>query len=363
MPKKILFLHKCFVKSGGIERVHQNLANALLQQHAVTSFFVLNGFGESEEGFNALCLSQNAGRAPKNSGVLGKSSAVCLWIKNHEVDAIIAATEQANLIAFLCKLKYPKLNIVYTRHCAFDVSDQKLPPWIIKLLYSLYAINGNIVGVSRSLQEQIQNTLFYKKSSVYFVPNAVVDESIYIKSNENSEDWQFVNYFVAVGRLVEQKGVDLLIHAYARAFESDPTLPILAIVGEGEDKDALLSLIEKLGLVNKVFLSGFTSNPYYPIKNAVALILSSRHEGMPTVLVESMALDTPVIAFDCPTGPSELVISGQNGVLVPHLDVAALADAILSYKKLPTENIRQYAVDFDFPNVARAYLKLCEGSN
>ncbi|MDP5030049.1 glycosyltransferase [Paraglaciecola sp.] len=362
MSNKVLFLHKCFVKGGGVERVHQNLSAALQQQNINTCFFVLHGYGESEAGYNSLQNTQQAQRPNVNAGLVKKLKAVFDCIKANEIGAIIAATEQANMVAFLCKLRFPRLNIVYTRHCAFDVSDQKLPPWAIKLLYSLYAMNGQIVGVSKALQQQIKDTLLFNKKAVHFVPNAVVDDSIYLKAETNSDNWQHTDYLVAVGRLVEQKGFDLLLNAYAQALRLDSQLPKLMVIGEGEDKSQLVAQAAQLGLTEHVFFTGFTTNPYYAIKRAKAFILSSRHEGMPTVLVESMALNTPVIAFDCPTGPSELIVKGKNGVLVPHLDVAALALAISQYQNLPQEDISHYVQDFCYPKVANAYLTLCEGN-
>ena len=359
----ILFLHKCFVLGGGIERVHQNLAHAIARQNVAPYFFVLNAEGDSESGYASLQSTFRTGRAPVNASFSGKVNAVFAWIKDNEIDFIIAATEQANTVAFLCKLRLPKLQIIYTRHCAFDVSDQKLPAWAIKLLYSFYALNGKIVCVSKALQTQLQNAILHNKARVHFVPNAVVDESLYEKAEQNSDNWQCVDYFIAVGRLVEQKGFDLLISAYAQALAQDPQLPDLAIVGEGEDKHQLSQLINQLGVQDKVILTGFTHNPYYPIKHAKALILSSRHEGMPTVLIEAIALDTPVIAFDCPTGPGEIVVSGKNGQLVSHLQVGELAQAILAYRDLPTHHIRQYVDHFEYANVAKAYLSLYEGAS
>jgi glycosyltransferase involved in cell wall biosynthesis len=362
MDTNILFLHKCFIKGGGVERVHQNLAVALTEKGVTYSFFVLNGHGQSEDGFSILNESHRAARAPDSSAFTAKLDALFKVIKTQNITAIIAATETANLMAFFCKVRFPSLRVVYTRHCAFDVSDQKLAPWAIRLLYSLYLINGNVVAVSRSLKEQIAASTIWGKRKIHFVPNAVISEKMFELSNCTLPLPVQGDYFVAVGRLVEQKGFDLLLQAYARSYKSGQKLPKLVIAGEGEDEDNLKQLSEDLGISDSVSFIGFLSNPYSVIKYACAFILSSRHEGMPTVLVEAMALETPVIAFNCPTGPNELIINGQNGTLVEHLDIEQLSNAISNYKTLPCKNLRESIDHFSYSEVASNYIALCEAT-
>jgi glycosyltransferase involved in cell wall biosynthesis len=79
---------------------------------------------------------------------------------------------------------------------------------------------------------------------------------------------------------------------------------------------------------------------------------------MPTVMIESLALGVPVIAFDCPTGPAEIIKTKEVGVLVEHLNVDALSHAILNYAQTPNENLPSYVEDFCFSNAVNAYLKM-----
>jgi glycosyltransferase involved in cell wall biosynthesis len=362
MDTNILFLHKSFIKGGGVERVHQNLAVALTEKGVTYSFFVLNGHGQSQDGFSILNESHRAIRAPVSSGSNAKLNALFKVIKTQDITAIIAATETANLMALFCKVRFPSINVVYTRHCAFDVSDQKLAPWAIRAFYSLYLTNGNVVAVSKALKEQIAASTIWGKSKIHFVPNAVISEKMFELSNSGLPLPIQGDYFIAVGRLVEQKGFDLLLHAYALSSKSDSKLPKLVIAGAGEDEDSLKLLSGKLGINNSVSFIGYTSNPYNLIKYACAFILSSRHEGMPTVLVEAMALETPVIAFDCPTGPNELIVNGENGALVKHLDIEQLSNAISKYKTLPCKNLRESVDHFSYSEVASNYISLCEAT-
>lgn len=132
---------------------------------------------------------------------------------------------------------------------------------------------------------------------------------------------------VAMGRLTQAKGFDLLIQAFSK-IESDMPGWELMIYGEGPERADLQALIKKLGLSNRVTLAGRTSQPWEAMRSGKIFVLSSRYEGMPNVLCEAMSLGIPVVAFDCPTGPGELIEDGVNGLLVPAEDVEALGAKI-----------------------------------
>jgi glycosyltransferase involved in cell wall biosynthesis len=133
---------------------------------------------------------------------------------------------------------------------------------------------------------------------------------------------------VAVGRLVEQKGFDLLLKAFSIVAEQCRDWN-LVIWGEGPERAKLERLRDELGLRNRVRLPGLTPEPYGWIDGAHLFVLSSRFEGLGNVVGEAMAAGLPVIAFDCDWGPREFVKPDVNGILVPPQDVEALAKAIV----------------------------------
>jgi glycosyltransferase involved in cell wall biosynthesis len=139
---------------------------------------------------------------------------------------------------------------------------------------------------------------------------------------------------VAVGRLMRQKSFDLLIRAHARARESVPHR--LVILGEGTDRGSLEALAHELGVADTVAMPGFTANPYPAMRSASALCLSSRYEGMPTVLLEALALGCPVIATNCSEGVRFALADGEHGALVEPGDAAALAAALVAHLRDPT---------------------------
>ncbi len=353
----VLFLHKWFSLSGGVERVHKNLAGALAEQGVNSAFYVQDTRGNKQQGYEKLKAEFQAFSPDQKGGVMDKIKHLFRHVEQGKVSVIISATETANMLALLCAIKYPHLKVIYTRHCAFDVSDQKLPAWLIKLLYNLYALTNNtIVTVSESLRSELKKVVRVGKSSIKFIPNAVVNSRIRHLAEHNTDGFTQQRYFCAVGRLVEQKGFDLLLQAYAKACSVAPEIPSLVIVGTGEDKSALQELAAELNIDKRVVFYGFTENPYYIINHAEAFVLSSRHEGMPTALVEAMFLDTPVIAFDCPTGPGELINNNVNGLLVPANDIEKLAQAMLDYQSLNAKKISASVAHFQYENVALQYM-------
>ncbi|OEU86326.1 UDP-glucose--polyglycerol phosphate glucosyltransferase [Streptomyces abyssalis] len=132
---------------------------------------------------------------------------------------------------------------------------------------------------------------------------------------------------VAAGRLFWQKGFDLLIPAFAQAVREHPDWQ-LRIFGTGERRDELRALITEYELYNHVFLMGHTSHLDDELTNASFYVLSSRFEGLPMVMLEAMTHGLPVVSFDCPTGPADVITDGKDGLLVPPDDIDALGSAI-----------------------------------
>jgi glycosyltransferase involved in cell wall biosynthesis len=131
----------------------------------------------------------------------------------------------------------------------------------------------------------------------------------------------------AVGRLVPQKGFDLLIDAFARVASSIPEWR-LVIWGEGPERAALEAQRDRLGLSDRVSLPGITHRPGEWIAQSDLFVLSSRFEGWGIVVGEAMAGGLPVISFNCHWGPAEMIEQGRSGILVPDGDVSALGEAI-----------------------------------
>jgi glycosyltransferase involved in cell wall biosynthesis len=134
---------------------------------------------------------------------------------------------------------------------------------------------------------------------------------------------------LAAGRLTPQKGFDLLIKAFAIVAREEPDVT-LRICGGGPQGRKLRRMVKRAGLEDQVQLPGPVKNLDEQLLEASMFVLSSRFEGLPMVLLEAMSRGVPVVSFDCPTGPGEIVEDDRNGLLVPAGDIEALAAAMLA---------------------------------
>jgi len=132
---------------------------------------------------------------------------------------------------------------------------------------------------------------------------------------------------VAAGRLTRAKGFDRLIPAWSQVARTHPDWR-LEIYGSGPESGALQQLIDEHGQSRTVRLMGRTKELGHALANSSIFVLSSRREGLPMVILEAMSKGLPVVSFDCPTGPADIVVDDQNGVLVPNGHIPALAEVL-----------------------------------
>jgi glycosyltransferase involved in cell wall biosynthesis len=128
----------------------------------------------------------------------------------------------------------------------------------------------------------------------------------------------------AVGRLVPQKGFDLLIDAFALIAKDHPKWK-LVIWGEGPDREMLERKRESYNLTDRIQMPGISETPGAWLGTSDVFVLSSRYEGWGIVLLEAMSFGLPCVSFDCDFGPSDMITDGIDGVLVPRENVSALA--------------------------------------
>jgi glycosyltransferase involved in cell wall biosynthesis len=192
--------------------------------------------------------------------------------------------------------------------------------------------------------------------------NPVVTPKLFEQAKEQIDHEWFIEgsppFILGVGRFSTQKDFPTLIRAFSIVQKQMPAR--LMILGEGEDRPQIEALVRDLGLTSEVALPGFVSNPYAFMSRAAVFVLSSVYEGLPTVLIEAMAVGTPVVSTDCPSGPREILEFGKYGKLVPIGDSEAIANAIVTTLKHPidVEALRQQAQKFSLENTVNGYLEL-----
>lgn len=200
----------------------------------------------------------------------------------------------------------------------------------VALLRRNYPHCDAIVPVSHGTAQAFSRLTGIPEEKLVSIPNPIVTSMLSVKANEPVEHPWFgetgTPIVIWVGRLEYQKNVGLLIEAFDRLRAA--VVCRLAIVGSGSEEKKLMEQADTSPYRGDIVFLGHQDNPYSFISRSSVLALSSRWEGLPTVLVEAMALGTAVVSTDCPSGPAEILDQGRLGPLVPIGDAEALASGI-----------------------------------
>ncbi len=228
---------------------------------------------------------------------------------------IIAFTESANFAAIVAATVTGQLDRL---QISTRVDPATKPPAHRALMPLLYRLPARIVAVSAGVKQGLEAMhIPSKRITVIYNPKAS-GGGVNTSKIANLPPAPFI---LGVGRLVPQKGFDLLFPVFHRLGREDLHL---AILGEGAERANLEHQARALGIADRVHLPGWVADPAPWYRAAGCFVLSLRYEGFGNVLIEAMANGCPVVAFDCPYGPSEIIEHGMTGLLVPKGDVAAL---------------------------------------
>lgn len=167
----------------------------------------------------------------------------------------------------------------------------------------------------------------YNPFDIEKVQRAAMDFS---EISEEDKKYLEKEYMIAVSRLVKGKGREDLIDIYYE-LKKKGVKEKLYVLGEGKEKQNLQNKIDELKLKEDVFLLGQRKNPYPWMKNAKVFLHTSYGEGLPTVFLESMICGTPVIAYDCPTGPKDILGKNEYGILVKTGDKEGFTEEVIEF--------------------------------
>jgi glycosyltransferase involved in cell wall biosynthesis len=301
--------------------------------------------------------------------VLSSLPALVRYLRREKPQALASVLDHANVVALWARKlgRYPGRVVVIEQNTLSEAAkngksrrDRMMP----RMVSRFYPWADYVVGVSEGVTEDLVELTSIRREQVRVIFNPIVTADIGEKAQASIEHPWFSDgssVFVAAGRLRPQKDFPTLLRAFAQVRARRPAR--LLVLGEGPERERLEALVRELGIAEDVSLHGLTTNPYAYMARACAFVLSSRWEGLPTVLIEAMSCGVPVIATDCPSGPREILADGRYGELVPVGDVERLAvamEAALDGKLAPPppESWRPYALDA----VVDEYLPLLVGS-
>jgi GalNAc-alpha-(1->4)-GalNAc-alpha-(1->3)-diNAcBac-PP-undecaprenol alpha-1,4-N-acetyl-D-galactosaminyltransferase len=246
------------------------------------------------------------------SGNLRRLRVMRAAIRASRPDAVLAFMVETNVLTVLATLGL-RVPVVVQEHIYSSWPPLGTPWRILRLL--TYPLASSVVALTPSALATL-GLAQGRRGRV--VPNPVLPVS------PGAVEPADPPAIVAMGRLVPQKGFDLLLGAFARLAAAHDRWS-LEVWGDGPERAALERRRDQLGLAGRVSFPGTTQAPYDALRRGSLFVMSSRREGFPMVLGEAMACGLPVVSFDCPSGPRELIRDGIDGLLIPPEDIDALA--------------------------------------
>ena len=361
MPTQRIAFFLPTLAGGGAERVALNLLEGMLERDVLLDLVVADTEGPYLEQVSAGVKLVNLG----TGRVMKAIPALARYLNEAKPVALLSHMNHANIAAILARdLARSKTKLAIVEHNTLSSSKSNLrrSKFLPPIMRFLYPRADAIVGVSQGVATDLESQLGFQPGTVRVIYNPVVDRELLAKAAMPvAHPWfQAGNppVFLAVGRLSQQKDFSNLIRAFAIVRQQQPAR--LIILGEGETRSELEAEIAALGIGEDVSLPGFVQNPYAYMSAATTFVLSSRWEGLPTVLIEAMACGCAIVSTDCPSGPDEILASGKYGLLVPIEDSQALAAAMLQTLDMSTD--RSDSIDrgryFSADRAVDAYLQL-----
>ncbi|WP_417979583.1 glycosyltransferase [Flavobacterium sp. XS1P27] len=213
--------------------------------------------------------------------------------------------------------------------------DHYMPNWSF-LTRFMYGDCYKLVSITNESKALIERKHHLK--NVVRIYNPIDIDAIAKKSKELNE--LPYDYIIGVGQMETNiKQFDKLIEAYSKSILPKSNIH-LVLLGEGKRIMTLQKLAKQSNIDDKVHFLGYQNNPFKYLKKAKFFVLSSLNEGLPNVILESLACGTPVVAFDCLSGPSEMIQHQENGLLVENQNVDKLTEAMNLF--IEDENLYRY---------------------
>jgi glycosyltransferase involved in cell wall biosynthesis len=285
------------------------------------------------------------------------------YLKMHQFDCVIdnRARVSAYRAFLVSKFVYRNVPVVYVIHNyktshAFSKYNS-LSKWLYK--------NENMIAVSNEARDKFKQKFNLKNITTIY--NAF-DGGSTNNTNESiiPQALGLDKYIIFFGRIKDKhKNLRLLLDAYKVSKLSQLDYKLL-ILGDGENVDEIKDYAIQLNLKTNVVFKSYVVNPANLVRNARFTVLTSRYEGFPMVLIESLSLKTPVIAVDCKSGPKEVIINEVNGLLVENYKVNAFAEAMNRFIENETvyetckQNAKQSITRFSMDSIAKDWKQYIE---
>lgn len=365
-PRIAIFVS--FSGQGGVERMIINLVGGLAARGVHVDLVLAKAQGEH--------LKQ----IPPSARVIrldARHTSTSLWgliryLRRERPQAVLAAKDRAIKTAILARWlsgTHPRLvgRLGTTVSAALEGKGRLRRALWFGSMRLFYRWVDAVIAVSEGVAEDVAAISHLPRERIVVVRNPVITPELARLAAEPVEDPWFAPgeppVILGVGRLTLQKDFPTLVRAFAGLRRQRAAR--LVILGSGGERarEELRRLARGLGVEADLKLPGFHPNPYAHMARAGLFVLSSAWEGSPNVLTEAMAVGTPVVATDCPSGPREILEGGRYGPLVPVGDADALAEAMARVLDAPppAETLRAAVAEYHAERSAARYLEILTG--
>lgn len=316
---------------GGAERVSLSLAREIASRGIAVDLVLsrLAGPYVSEVPDSVRIVHLEASRVSTSLPGLVR------YLRRDRPDAMLTVMSHANVVGIAAaRISRTSTRVVTSEHDTLSQVTERtarrrarLMPYLVARAYPRA---DAIVAVSSGVADDLAKTTGLARGDIDVIYNPVVTPEVEKATNQIPDHPWFTPgqppVVLGVGRLAQKKDFPSLMRAFAQIRERSPAR--LVILGEGPDRDDLDRLARELSIEGAVSMPGFVENPLAYLRASSVFVLSSRWEGLPTVLIEALYCGVPVVATDCPSGPREILADGKYGELVPVGDVRAIADGL-----------------------------------
>lgn len=363
MKYKKITIFTSSLEGGGAERVIATLANNFVKNGHKVDLLLVRSVGpflsEIDEKVNIISLG-----ATKNIFSL---LPLISFLRKNKPEVILSTLAMPNFIVILAKyLTRVNTRIVLREAITASVDDNFKKKKFISLFPYLrkWTLNkaNYIIAPSIGVCNDLVNSYGINQDKIKVIYNPINIERCFHMALEKNNLLDSIppnkNVILGIGRLTEQKDFFTLINAFKivrSKFDS-----VLIILGEGNCRKQLETLVDKNKLKTDVFLPGFISNPFPFLKRASLFVLSSLYEGMPNVLIQAVLFQKQIVATNCPSGPFEILQGGDFGYLAKISDEK---DLVIGMEKgleglLKLVPIQQAIELYNSNDVAEKYLDI-----
>ncbi|MDF9388211.1 glycosyltransferase family 4 protein [Vibrio sp. 1151_11] len=356
---KICFFCGNISWSGGTERVSTMIANELVKYGYSVSFISLSGTSSPHFTLDSKieCTSLFKKKQPFKLILPNVALRLRKFLKEKKVDILIDVDTILSLYSIPAKFGLDIEHISW-EHFNYK-SDFRMPTR--KFARILAAKCSNAVVTLTKKDKAYWQSAINCNAKIVAIPNPTPF------SHMDNNFVEREKIAVSVGRLTEQKGFDLLLKIWSNVEKTGSEWK-LYIVGDGEDKSKLEDLIYRLRLKNAE-IKPFTKEVGKYYSSASIYTMTSRFEGFPMVLLEASSYGLPIISFDCDTGPDELIINQETGLLVQNNDLEEYSSQLIQLMnneslrfEMERKTIREIK-KYDVSTISRSWINLIESFN